>query len=1174
MSSVKKIDKALYLYYKTQITDYKQEDYFQDNVGKFEIFCQDNGFEDNDVGEELRSGDADDCVLLDFDDHFPLPENITDKNSAIYKILKHCLEYGVPPSHSLGPHISISELFITAQDGNNEFDKRVNETKNIYKSLCPELEKHISNDHFWRVATVGRLNNHLPLTVLLADSYSRDRIQCYLRRDKFLTIKEWVETSPITKNAKKHHEDIINTLNEYFLRYNSKISFAQMKQINESIERFSAPVLAMTALVNQIIDWEGVTPLPFQADLMIIPPLPVNNTDDADFDDNDDNDDDDDVDDDTDDNGDVVEQKRQDIIGNIEKRLKYQGTHPYATNKEEKSDVKSPRNFSLRPRPLPTGRGNDPYESDSDEEKNDFHDDATGRKIKFNTANGYLNVYQDLLSQLFQSITDIHKQRFCLVVDLREEKTSVHMYQPSTSKVINNVQLVEYLMQLSYDCVLPGNTKLQNMVESNTITGRNAESQVFILSYQVIAQNKVRCYWYREAQISRFMPDDIVELWPLYFRENDVQSVMLQLNQDKEQSQKKQNYKLVDEEFDQFYEPLFVVLKKRTTEIIKHPTIKYIMQIVRTYLKWNQDMRQNKKTESLEEVIGASLTHVINKYHEAINLITKENEFETIEELEAIVDLCRKNDPNTNIKNSFIVERHYSNTPEKNNELYYDLENECDIVYMSIMDAIYIYFNFSFELCKFTVNEIKEIERAAERKYDKDTNPLVLTSSQLIKMQQISLRKHMVIAQSPAKNRDPDRYKTTQSAICVDKPGDDSSDSSSDDESDDDERDEYKTNYNEPSDMSVYSFSERFFYWKRFKDEKLYVTPKYKNLKEEILKPGHKDKCKWQTIVQKAVKLLESDKIKSLKPGKLHDKFIEEYGLNKEMKFALDHMIAIVLYTDETDLQKLFSQSFRFLETDQSLEDLKSRNSMFAHWSKCFRESVEVFGQSMGSKPVWHGVNKCLLFSDTIATFCSPTSTTTLSNIALNFADDKGLVLKLRKYDEIHCFDVSEFSAFGWENERLFVGGYNPLRIISIFVNEMGIYHDNDSAVPVITSLRELILGKGKNILKEKGLPWLFGLIENSVKLMCGSNDSKDSDNLKLIKCSKKWDYSSGLWKCWSKNVRGTIVIDFALIVDKYKQIVNPLAEKSLIFTRIKKCNNNIWVEPQSLCSICPNATR
>eukprot|EP01084_Bolivina_argentea_P158839 276682_1 len=81
-----KINKALADYY----VKVGNKSYFEGaEEGKFKAFCDDNGFEDKDILQELQQ-DPDDCVILEFDEEFPLDPPIDDeneRNETIFKIL-------------------------------------------------------------------------------------------------------------------------------------------------------------------------------------------------------------------------------------------------------------------------------------------------------------------------------------------------------------------------------------------------------------------------------------------------------------------------------------------------------------------------------------------------------------------------------------------------------------------------------------------------------------------------------------------------------------------------------------------------------------------------------------------------------------------------------------------------------------------------------------------------------------------------------------------------------------------------------------------------------------------------------------------------------------------------------------------------------------------------------
>eukprot|EP01084_Bolivina_argentea_P030065 55750_1 len=121
---IDKIDKALKVYYKQCGT----KNYYNSNGdGIFKVFCNDNGFEDDDVKEELEAATGDDCTLTDFDDDFPSDKifaNNDDKCNEILKILKHIAEFGSYSSHQ-SQRKAVLDVSICANVTQKDIDKAV-----------------------------------------------------------------------------------------------------------------------------------------------------------------------------------------------------------------------------------------------------------------------------------------------------------------------------------------------------------------------------------------------------------------------------------------------------------------------------------------------------------------------------------------------------------------------------------------------------------------------------------------------------------------------------------------------------------------------------------------------------------------------------------------------------------------------------------------------------------------------------------------------------------------------------------------------------------------------------------------------------------------------------------------------------------------------------------------
>eukprot|EP01083_Nonionella_stella_P304272 1056603_1 len=96
MTSFQKIDTALGQYYR----EFGAVDYFDnDGFGKFWRYCNDEGFDHNEIDEELATDNESDCGYLDFDPDFPFRNalNQSGKRTQMFRILQHCHRHGSPP---------------------------------------------------------------------------------------------------------------------------------------------------------------------------------------------------------------------------------------------------------------------------------------------------------------------------------------------------------------------------------------------------------------------------------------------------------------------------------------------------------------------------------------------------------------------------------------------------------------------------------------------------------------------------------------------------------------------------------------------------------------------------------------------------------------------------------------------------------------------------------------------------------------------------------------------------------------------------------------------------------------------------------------------------------------------------------------------------------------------
>eukprot|EP01084_Bolivina_argentea_P147507 258062_1 len=239
-TKIQQIDQGLSRYYKL----HNINDYFNnDERGKFEEFCDENGFDDNDVKEELDQ-DIDDCCLTDFDDDFPINDVTNDKNQIIFDVIKQCLndEYAYSNNKQHASFTLQQQDFTIPKLKNNIYSTEDN-SEDESKYLSEELQIHCSaifglsdinhDKALISVLYIGIQNIGKPYLNLLADLYARDRITYYLQfkqnnditlKFKPLNVITWSLLNRHMKQIKnwckenKEYELLQSALNSYYNR--------------------------------------------------------------------------------------------------------------------------------------------------------------------------------------------------------------------------------------------------------------------------------------------------------------------------------------------------------------------------------------------------------------------------------------------------------------------------------------------------------------------------------------------------------------------------------------------------------------------------------------------------------------------------------------------------------------------------------------------------------------------------------------------------------------------------------------------------------------------------------------------------------------------------------------------------------------------------------------------
>ena len=217
----------------------------------------------------------------------------------------------------------------------------------------------------------------------------------------------------------------------------------------------------------------------------------------------------------------------------------------------------------------------------------------------------------------------------------------------------------------------------------------------------------------------------------------------------------------------------------------------------------------------------------------------------------------------------------------------------------------------------------------------------------------------------------------------------------------------------------------------------LFIPKKYNGFKEEISNYKHVSQEQYtQVVITKAERYHDCYHVRTF----IADGF-NEYDIKKGSIMTIDHLVALILYTDFTDHCTDFSSTFRKQNIFESLERVKQRNREYWWMSKLLREVVEVFGinregiwNGNGDKedsknriqlegPFFTGLTKEMYLPQFNIRLCSPTSTSKRMEVAIKFSGDLGMVIQLNNKGNSHFtlgkgFTCAWISRFKEEDER------------------------------------------------------------------------------------------------------------------------------------------------------------
>jgi len=259
----------------------------------------------------------------------------------------------------------------------------------------------------------------------------------------------------------------------------------------------------------------------------------------------------------------------------------------------------------------------------------------------------------------------------------------------------------------------------------------------------------------------------------------------------------------------------------------------------------------------------------------------------------------------------------------------------------------------------------------------------------------------------------------------------------------------------------------------------LCVRPHFASLKEEAIESGEVDIKDFNaTVVEKAKRYLNGRKCRAMRSR--YDVF-QLSRFQSGSPLSLHHIQSVLLYTDFTHFSALFSSSFRKLRWNESIRETNQRNGRFFHVAKALRECVELFGHDNGifevresdgelgsrngreSGPFFTGVSVVLNIPSFAINFQGPTSTSKQFTVALRFAGDDGLILRLNNDSDasgrnVAFWNASCMSRYPEEDERIFFASQGRLALDAIFV--VGTAKDYKCSVSAFYKFDQILTGR------------------------------------------------------------------------------------------------------------------
>eukprot|EP01083_Nonionella_stella_P199338 731035_1 len=480
------IDNWLALYYKSN----GRNDYFEDGVGKFSVFCAKEGFEDDDIETELDVEDPADCLLTEFDDDFPMKTPITDeaeRNVFIYGILckykddvpLEAFEESICPLTVMQNALAVSHSFFDISDIN------MNELKAIYKEQCASLwDKGLRTEkNLFKVIALGH-KHKIPYLSYLVDVYMRDKVS---NSDFNLTIASWARNNPYMQSVQnlssEYYNMIVSAMTVFCSsRFVSQINLYPTFRIRDYLRATVMAVEAMRDTVRPIMGSGRFThTCPFQMDFIMLfdskDIVQAVHVDCGMGSNDDDDDDDDDEDDEDDDEKSTVVDKHFWHKYDVETSMKKSGLAHHSTSLDR---------------------------------------EATAQRFARTLYDHFAKFKETADNEKFIKGGSWfpHGKRVCAAMNRSEDKgfeTLHYFVPPSKASNIPRNNVPEWYFDAPTQFMLPSND------EAIQSRWQNNGGKAMVFSFHVHSKDEMKVYLYYNGGMMRFFGEDVINVLPLFF---------------------------------------------------------------------------------------------------------------------------------------------------------------------------------------------------------------------------------------------------------------------------------------------------------------------------------------------------------------------------------------------------------------------------------------------------------------------------------------------------------------------------------------------------------------------------------------------------------------------------------------------------------------------------------